>query len=110
MLVGPVRQWEIWTKSGQRELASSDIQTSTTALRHKQPFHNRSFRELNPRQRLGRVLKQPTARVPGSHWIFAKRAIPVGTEHLQRLMHNVPTEDPLRSSTATRPTVCPGVG
>jgi hypothetical protein len=39
------------------------------------------------------VLKQPTARVPGSHRIFAKRAIPVGTEHLQRLMHNVPTED-----------------
>jgi hypothetical protein len=45
------------------------------------------------RSRLGRVLKQPTARVPGWHRIFAKRGIPVGTEHLQRLMQNVPTED-----------------
>src|SRR5260370_18035847 len=45
------------------------------------------------RSRLGRLLKQPRARVPASHRIFAKRAIPVGTEHLQRLMHNVPTED-----------------
>jgi hypothetical protein len=35
--------------------------------------------------------------IPGSHWSFAKRAIPVGTEHLQRLMHNVPTEAPVRS-------------
>src|SRR5258708_2078154 len=45
------------------------------------------------RSRLDRVLKQPTAGVPGLHWIFAKRAVPVGTEHLQRLMHNVPAED-----------------
>src|SRR5260221_12299450 len=45
------------------------------------------------RSRLGRVLKQPTARVRGSHRIFAKRAMPVVTEHLQRLMHNVQTDD-----------------
>jgi hypothetical protein len=45
------------------------------------------------RSRLDRVLKQPTAGVPGLHRIFAKRAVPVGTEHLQRLTHNVPAKD-----------------
>ena len=34
MLVGPVHQEEVWTRSSQREPARSNIHTSTTALRH----------------------------------------------------------------------------
>src|ERR1700680_4376668 len=38
MLVGPVHEWEVWARYSQRELASSNIHTSTTALRQKRPF------------------------------------------------------------------------
>jgi hypothetical protein len=34
-------QWEVWARSSQRELASSNVLTSTTALRQKQPFDGR---------------------------------------------------------------------
>src|SRR5882757_6865353 len=34
MLVGPVHQEEVWTRSSQREPARSNIHASTTALRH----------------------------------------------------------------------------
>ena len=40
MLVGPVHQEEVWTRSSQREPARSNIHTSTTALRQEQSFHN----------------------------------------------------------------------
>ncbi len=43
MLVGPVHQEEVWTRSSQRELARSNIHTSTTALRQNRTFTGRQF-------------------------------------------------------------------
>jgi hypothetical protein len=37
MLVGPVHQWEVWARSSQRQLASSNLHTSTTR-RQKRTF------------------------------------------------------------------------
>jgi hypothetical protein len=37
MLVGPVHQEEVWTRSSQREPAKSNIHISTTALRGRSP-------------------------------------------------------------------------
>src|SRR5258708_4092130 len=38
-------QEEVWTRSSQQEPARSNIHTSTTASRHKRPFHNHAFHE-----------------------------------------------------------------
>jgi len=51
-----IRRWEerqcwsvqsikVWTRSSHRELARSNIHTSTVALRHERSFHNHALRE-----------------------------------------------------------------
>jgi hypothetical protein len=64
MLVSPVHQWGAWTRSGQRELTSSNICTSTAALHRSgrgRQLQHRSDGQLacgqkrNPANQTGRV-------------------------------------------------------
>jgi hypothetical protein len=80
---------------GQRGLFSSD-ETPVEAVAVARDAAGRAVRKMSGkycRPGIRCVLKQPTARRARAGRILAKRAIPVGAEYLQRLMHDVSTED-----------------
>jgi hypothetical protein len=58
MLVGPVHQEEVWTRSSQRVPARSNIHTSTTGFAPEAAVHPGSlfFRSDNKRQKATRAL------------------------------------------------------